>query len=180
MLVRHGAVVAEGWWSPYRPDGVHLLYSLSKSFTATAVGFAVSEGRLAVDDPVGKFFPDAVPAQHLQKMTVRHLLNHTSGIRSYTSLGPKWQRVMRNDLAPDSMVALFANEPFDFEPGGAYRYNNSGYFLLGVIIERLSPGQDAFVRTTEDHLAEFASEGLRTLTLAYKVVPGESAWVRAD
>jgi CubicO group peptidase (beta-lactamase class C family) len=69
---------------------------------------------------------------------VRHLLNHTSGIKSYTSLGPKWQRVMRLDLAPDSLVALFAGEPFDFAPGDAYRYNNSGYFLLGMIVEKLS------------------------------------------
>lgn len=56
MLVRHGVVVAEGWWHPYRADTLHLLYSLSKSFTATAVGLAVAEGRLSVDDPIGKFF----------------------------------------------------------------------------------------------------------------------------
>jgi CubicO group peptidase (beta-lactamase class C family) len=69
---------------------------------------------------------------------VRHLLNHTSGIKSYTSLGPKWARVVRLDLAPDSLVALFANEPFDFKPGDAWAYDNSGYFLLGMIIEKLS------------------------------------------
>jgi len=69
---------------------------------------------------------------------VRHLLNHTSGIKSYTSLGPKWARGVRLDLAPDSLIALFANEPFDFKPGDAWSYDNSGYFLLGMIIEKLS------------------------------------------
>lgn len=58
MIVRHGKVIAEGWWSPYRPELKHTLYSLSKSFTSTAVGFAVQEKRLSVDDKVISFFPD--------------------------------------------------------------------------------------------------------------------------
>ncbi len=61
MLVRHGHVVAEGWWSPYRADAPHSLYSLSKSFTSTAVGLAVAEGKLSVDDEVLKFFPEDAP-----------------------------------------------------------------------------------------------------------------------
>ena len=91
MLVRHGAVVAEGWWHPYGPDTVHLLYSLSKSFTATAIGLAVAEGRLSVDDPVLKFFPDEAPAQphpNLQGMRVRDLLNMATG-----HLGDTFERV---------------------------------------------------------------------------------------
>src|SRR5512136_259551 len=61
MLLRHGIVVAEGWWYPYRPEAPHMLFSLSKSFTSTAVGFAVTEGRLTVEDPVLSFFPEAAP-----------------------------------------------------------------------------------------------------------------------
>ena len=62
MVVRHGQVVAEGWWTPYRADAAHMLFSLSKSFTSTACGFAVSEGLLSVEDRVLSFFPDAAPA----------------------------------------------------------------------------------------------------------------------
>src|SRR5882724_1384934 len=62
MLVRHGHVVAEAWWAPYRAESPHALYSLSKSFTSTAVGLAIAEGKLGLDDPVLKFFPDEAPA----------------------------------------------------------------------------------------------------------------------
>src|SRR5258705_9240192 len=63
MLVRHGRVVAEGWWGPYAPATPHILYSLSKSFTSTAVGLAAAEGKLSIDDPVLKFFPDEAPTE---------------------------------------------------------------------------------------------------------------------
>src|SRR5688572_8973342 len=121
---------------PATPETVYRIGSVTKQFTAAGIMRLMEQGKLSLDDTLQKFLPD-FPTQG-NRVTVRHLLNHTSGIRSYTSLGPKWQRVMRLDLAPDSMVALFANEPFDFKPGDAYRYNNSGYFLLGVIIEKLS------------------------------------------
>src|SRR5580698_2354141 len=62
MFLRHGKVVAEGWWNPYKPDLKHAIYSVSKSFTSTAVGFAVSEGRLKVSDKVISFFPNKLPA----------------------------------------------------------------------------------------------------------------------
>ena len=96
----------------------------------------MEQGKLSLDDTLQKFLPN-FPAQG-NRVTVRHLLNHTSGIKSYTSLGPKWARGVRLDLAPDSLIALFANEPFDFKPGDAWSYDNSGYFLLGMIIEKLS------------------------------------------
>lgn len=77
MVVRNGHVVAEGWWAPYRADRKHTLYSLSKSITATAVGLAVGERRLTVEDTVVSFFPDDVPANadpKLARMKVKHLL----------------------------------------------------------------------------------------------------------
>ncbi len=82
MLVRHGQVVAEGWWTPYNPETPHILYSLSKSFTSTAVGLAVAEGKLSVDDPVISFFPDEVPdepSESLQAMWVHDLLRMNTG-----------------------------------------------------------------------------------------------------
>jgi CubicO group peptidase (beta-lactamase class C family) len=76
VLVRHGHVVVEGWWAPYDRATPHMLYSLSKSFTSTAVGFAVAEGKLNLDDQVIKFFPDEAPADpsaNLREMRVRDL-----------------------------------------------------------------------------------------------------------
>ncbi len=82
MLVRHGHVVAEAWWAPESAEKPHILWSLSKSFTSTAVGLAVAEGKLSVDDPVLKFFPDDAPANpsaNLKAMRVRDLLTMNAG-----------------------------------------------------------------------------------------------------
>ena len=82
MLLRHGRVVAEGWWEPYRSRTPHMLFSLSKSFTSTAVGLLVAEGRLSVDDFVLQFFAGEAPARpsaNLRAMRVRHLLTMNTG-----------------------------------------------------------------------------------------------------
>src|SRR5882757_7635482 len=82
MIARHGHVVAEGWWAPYGPTLKHTMYSLSKSFTSTAIGFAVSEGKLTVEDPVISFFPKDLPAQvsdNLKALRVKHLLTMSVG-----------------------------------------------------------------------------------------------------
>src|SRR5258708_16383309 len=82
MIVRHGHVVAEGWWKPEAPDKPHVLHSLSKSFNSTAVGLAISDGKLRLDDPVLKFFPaDAPPegSDNLKAIKVRYLLTITFG-----------------------------------------------------------------------------------------------------
>ena len=121
---------------PATPQTVYRIGSITKQFTAAAIMRLMEQGKLSLDDTLQKFLP-SYPTQG-NRVTVRHLLNHTSGIKSYTGMGPKWSRLMRIDLAPDSMVALFANEPFDFKPGEQWLYDNSGYFLLGMIIEKLS------------------------------------------
>src|SRR5690349_18642132 len=82
MLLRHGFVVAEGWWQPYHSHDQHVLFSLSKSFTSTAIGLLVAEGRLSVDDLVLDFFPDESPPRpsaNLKAMRVRHLLSMSTG-----------------------------------------------------------------------------------------------------
>ena len=82
MIVRRGRVVAEGWWSPYQPDDVHLLYSVTKSFTATALGLALAEGRLSLDDTVVQHFPDLDPgpsAPRTRAITVEHLARMATG-----------------------------------------------------------------------------------------------------
>src|SRR6202046_4094520 len=88
MLLRHGKVAAEGWWTPYGPQSPHSLYSLSKSFTATAIGLAVQEGLLTVEDRVLKFFPDEAPvdpSENLKAMRVRHLLSMNTGHQEDTT-----------------------------------------------------------------------------------------------
>ena len=91
MLVRHGQVVAEAWWTPYDARTPHMLYSLSKSFTSTAVGLAIAEGKLSLNDAILKFFPEDAPAQpgeNLKAMRIRDLLRMSTGHQSEPSVGP--------------------------------------------------------------------------------------------
>lgn len=143
-IVKAGrTIVSKGYGSqdlendvPATAQTVYRIGSLTKQFTAAAIMRLAEQGKLSLDDSVQKFLP-TFPTQG-NRVTIRHLLTHTSGIKSYTGLGPKWTSRMRLDLAKDSLVAMFANEPFDFKPGAQWKYDNSGYFLLGMIIERLS------------------------------------------
>ena len=129
MLLRHGHVVAEGWWAPYAPDRVHLLYSLSKSFASTAIGLAVAEGRLSVDDPVVSFFPDAVPddpSPHLLQMRVHHLLCMGTGHPLDTTA-----HVFGTD---DDPVRAFFRFPPAQEPGTVFAYNSTATYMQSAII----------------------------------------------
>ncbi len=117
------------------PGTVYLIGSVTKQFTAAAVLSLAEDGKLSLDDPLGKFLPDWPAAG--RAVTVRQLLNHTSGIKDYTGV-PRWLRLMALPLPHDSMFALFRDEPMDFVPGAEWRYDNSGYYLLGVIIEKVS------------------------------------------
>ena len=82
MFIRHGRVIAEGWWEPYGPDYKHLLYSASKTFTATGIGLALSENRLSLTDKVSSFFPYSLPdtlSDYMKELTVQHLLTMSVG-----------------------------------------------------------------------------------------------------
>ena len=118
-----------------RPDHVFRIGSVTKQFTSAAIMMLAEEGRLAVTDPITKFLPD-YPTQG-KTITVEHLLTHTSGIQSYTDM-PKWRNMLRQDMSLTELIDLFKNEPMQFEPGARWRYNNSGYILLGAIIEKVS------------------------------------------
>jgi CubicO group peptidase (beta-lactamase class C family) len=89
---------------------------------------------LTLDDPLTRFFPDWPGGE---AVTVRQLLGHTSGIRSYTGMS-EWAPTRRTDLSLAELMSLFRDEPYDFEPGERWSYNNSGYVLLGAIIEQVS------------------------------------------
>jgi len=121
--------------TPLEPGMVLRLGSITKQFTATAILMLVDEGKLALTDDITRFFPD-YPTRG-KKITVEHLLTHTSGIASYTSR-QEYVLTMGSDMTVAQMIDSFKNAPLDFEPGTAYRYNNSGYFLLGAIIEKVS------------------------------------------
>jgi CubicO group peptidase (beta-lactamase class C family) len=122
---------------PMSVETVFRIGSITKQFTATGIMQLVEQGKIALDDDITKFLPDYPTQGH--KVTIQHLLTHTSGIKSYTGLGPKfWTEASRLDLSNDQMLALFKDQPFDFNPGEKYAYNNSAFFLLGVIIEKVS------------------------------------------
>jgi D-alanyl-D-alanine carboxypeptidase len=129
---------------PAAPEIVFRTGSITKQFTAAAILRLVEQGRIDLDAPITAYLPDYPVQGHT--VTVRQLLNHTSGIRSYTSL-PQWRVRMADSLSHGEMLALFTELPFDFAPGEGYRYNNSGYYLLGMIVERVTgTGYAAFVQ----------------------------------
>jgi CubicO group peptidase (beta-lactamase class C family) len=128
MLVRHGQVIAEGWWAPYAAADNHELYSLSKSFTSTAIGLAVAEGRLTIDDEVLKFFPDDVPDEpnnNLKAMRVRDLLTMSTGHQD------------ESPTAPDKISArAFLAQPVPHKPGTHFKYNTPATFMLSAIVQK--------------------------------------------
>lgn len=120
---------------PIQPGDVFRLGSMTKQFTAVAILMLEEEGKLSVKDEITRFIPD-YPTQG-KKITVEHLLTHTSGIKSYTDM-MGFRSIVNKDMKPLEVVDFFKNEPMEFAPGERYAYNNSGYFLLGVIIEKVS------------------------------------------
>ncbi|WP_197093855.1 serine hydrolase domain-containing protein [Nonomuraea sp. SBT364] len=134
MVVRHGHVVAEGWWAPYSAERPHLLYSLTKSFTSVAVGLAIADGLLSPDDRVVDVLPDHVPAdisERGRRITVHHLLSMTAGYRT-DSLTDAWQ------LEPGDLVKGFLRLPFSEPAGTRHTYDNSTTFLLARMVERVT------------------------------------------
>lgn len=120
---------------PLTPGTVLRLGSITKQFTAAAILLLADEGKLALNDPITRFFPDYPLGG--KTVTIEHLLTHTSGIVSFTGK-PSYGANMATDFSVAQMIDGFKNDPLEFEPGTQYRYNNSGYFLLGAIIEKVS------------------------------------------
>jgi CubicO group peptidase (beta-lactamase class C family) len=127
MLVRHGHVVAEGWWGPYDAETPHVLFSLSKSFTSTAVGLAIAEGKLSINDEVLKFFPEDAPEKpsaNLKSMRVHDLLRMNTGHGSE----PPILRFNQREKPADSWVKGFLAHPVPFKPGTRFLYNTPPMF----------------------------------------------------
>jgi CubicO group peptidase (beta-lactamase class C family) len=120
---------------PMQPDMIFRVGSITKQFTAIAILQLMEQGKLSLQDDITKFIPD-YPTQ-AYKITIEHLLTHTSGIKSYTGV-PDFQKYIKEDLSPAEAIDKFKNLPMEFAPGTKWNYNNSGFFLLGYIIEKAS------------------------------------------
>jgi CubicO group peptidase (beta-lactamase class C family) len=124
------------WEIPNTPDTKFRLGSITKQFTATAILQLAEEGKLSVNDPVSKYYKEA-PASWA-KITLHHLLTHTSGIPSYTDLPGFFDKASKNDLTPVGIIRLTQDKPLEFEPGTSWKYDNTGYIILGYVIEQVS------------------------------------------
>ncbi len=134
MVLRHGHVVAAGWWAPYTPEQPHLLYSLSKSFTSTAAGFAVAEGLLDLDATVLSYFPELdadITDARSRSMKVRHVAAMASGHLTETV-----ERAVRTD--PAEPIRGFLLTPPERDPGTVFAYNQPCTYALAAIIQRQS------------------------------------------
>ncbi len=128
MMLRHGNVVAEAWWQPESAEKPHVLYSLSKSFTSTAIGMAVAENKLSIDDVVLDFFPEEAPAEpskNLKVMRIRDLLTMSTGHQDVPDLKAEkeWKRT-------------FLNHPVPHKPGTHFLYNSAGTYMLSAILQK--------------------------------------------
>jgi CubicO group peptidase (beta-lactamase class C family) len=143
ILVRDGQVLYRGGVGlanleheiPMEADMAFRLASLTKPFTASAILLLEERGQLALTDPITRFLPDFPMGE--TTITLEHLLTHTSGIQNYTQLA-EWWAVHRQDLNPSELIDLFQSHPKVFTPGTHWIYNNSGYVLLGAVIEEIS------------------------------------------
>ena len=130
MVLRHGRVVAEGWWAPHRPTDARQLYSMSKSFTATALGLAVAEDRLALADKVVDHFPDwaSVAGPRMRMITVEHLARMATGHHTDTLAA-----MLHGDRA-EPVQSFLSLEP-ESPPGSVFAYNNGATYTLAAILQ---------------------------------------------
>ncbi|MCU0357680.1 MAG: beta-lactamase family protein [Cyclobacteriaceae bacterium] len=132
MMLRHGKVIAEGWWNPYRADLKHTMYSVSKSWTSTAAGFAVSEGLLSVDDPVISFFPHQLPenvSENLKALRVKDLLSMSAGQEP----DPSWKVTRETDW-----IKAFFETPLVRQPGTEFLYNTLATYMVSAILQQVT------------------------------------------
>lgn len=132
MLVRHGHVIAEGWWAPYAAQLPHQMFSLSKSFTSTAVGLAIAEGKFTIEDPVLKFFPDEAPEKpsaNLRAMRVRDLLTMSTGQHNEDIQNFPYG-------SEESVVKKFLALPVTHKPGTFFVYNTPASYMLSAIVQK--------------------------------------------
>lgn len=155
---------------PIQPEMVFEIASVTKQFTAAAILMLQERGKLSVEDDITKHLPDY--PTHGQKITIHHLLTHTSGIPNFTAL-PEWRPRMREDMTVQQIIDMFKDKPLDFKPEETVSYSNSGYILLGAIIEKASG------KSYEDFIEQeiFAPLGMKQSRYGRReeIVPGRVA-----
>jgi len=132
MIRRHGIILSQGWWAPYAPETPHLLWSLSKSFTSTAIGLAQDEGLLSVDDLVISFFPEDLPDEpsaNLKAMRISDLLRMNTG----QAVEPSFR-----SMSGDNWVKAFLAHKVDFRPGTHFKYNSMATYMCSAILQKVS------------------------------------------
>ncbi len=130
ILQRHGKVAMEGYYKPYAPDETHILFSLSKSFTSTAIGFAVQEGLLSIEDKLVDFFPEYLPCEpcgYMKEVKVRNLLSMGSG-----------HTVEPSVIKSPSWIYSFLTSYIEKEPGSIFTYNSAGTYMLSAIVQKVT------------------------------------------
>jgi CubicO group peptidase (beta-lactamase class C family) len=135
VLLEKGYGLADREWNVANTaETKYRIGSVTKQFTAACILQLIEVGKLSLTDKLSKFYPDFPKGD---SVTIHMLLNHTSGIASYTDI-KDFMNVATLSLSKDSMISFFKNKPYNFSPGTKWSYNNSGYFLLGCIIEKIS------------------------------------------
>lgn len=162
MIMRHGKVCAEGWWFPYTPGRAHICWSLGKTYTATAIGLAITDKLLTLDTRLIDIFPDLVPempCENLSKICIRHLLSMSGGMKTMSSEGPGW-------------LPRFIQTEVEFEPGTVFMYNSMGTNTLGAVIKRVT-GEDM-----EDYLRKKLGEklGMNLDEMYWTRIPDDAPW----
>jgi CubicO group peptidase (beta-lactamase class C family) len=135
------------WNVPNSPASKFRLGSITKQFTAASILLLEERGKLKVEDPVKKYMPDAPAAW--DKVTIFHLLTHTSGIPSFTGF-PDYHSTEAIPSTPEQLVARFRDKPLEFQPGEKWNYSNSGYVLLGYLVEKIS--QQSYVQFVQENI----------------------------
>ncbi len=120
---------------PATAETVYRIGSITKQFTAAAIMQLIEQGQIGLDNDIGEYVEFPTDGN---RVTVHQLLNHTSGIKSYTGLGEEWTSTIPLPATHESLLGLLSGKPFDFAPGDEWSYNNTGFYLLGVIIENVS------------------------------------------
>jgi CubicO group peptidase (beta-lactamase class C family) len=163
MLARHGKVVAEGWWAPYAAQDIHVLYSVTKSVNGTAVGFAVQEGLLSIDDLLLSRFPDIAPAApdaNLSAMRVRDLLTMSTGHAADT--------IDRLRQRTDGQwTRAFLELPVENPPGAPFIYNSGAAYVLGSLVQKVTG------MTVKEYLTPRLFEPLGIINPFWAVQPSE-------
>lgn len=138
VIYKKGFGMANMEWNiPNQPDTKHRLGSVTKQFTALLILQLMEEGKLKLDVPITAYLPD-YPKTNGDKITIQHLLTHSAGIPNYTSFSDFMKEKSRDSYSPEEFVKVFADKPLEFNPGEKFSYSNSGYFLLGYIIEKVT------------------------------------------